>query len=306
MDDCDGDGGEAGSALAAHLFCPAGSPTGPICPPTPARTPHWGDHHHHQGRAHSKHGRHKDPGESSSWLADEDRDIDRDSDARHVARTLGTGIPPLVSLHRQSSLDESKLLLDGRNGGEGASAGVNFSKDFEHLGVLGKGVFGDVFLARSRMAADGDGEASSSSSSSGGKLFAVKKSRKQFRSKSDREWLLNEVRAMKKISDGFQDSCRGTSECVGDRESEGAHKDHPGVYIVQFIRAWQEDSYFYVQIEFVERGTVKDLINGLVKEQRTVPDSTLWVLLHDVAAGTADERSLLFAKCGDDIYCGCM
>ena len=75
--------------------------------------------------------------------------------------------------------------------------------------------------------------------------------------------------------------------CVCLLLNETALSDHPGgVYIVRFFRAWQEDSYIYVQIEFVERGTIEDLINSLVKEQRTVPDSTLWVMLHDVAAGT--------------------
>jgi len=172
-------------------------------------------------------------------------------------------------------LDETKLLLEGRSGGESASATVNFSKDFEHLGLLGSGVFGDVFLARSRIPGDSDSDSSSSSSSSSsGKLFAVKKSRQQFRSKSGRECLLNEVRAMKKISTG-----------AGARVGES---DDPSVYIVQFIRAWQEDSYFYVQIELAERGTLKDLINGLVKAQQTVPDSCLWVVLHDVSAGEDD------------------
>ena len=257
---------------AASVFCAAGSPTGPVCPPTPARTPYWGDHHHHHhhqgraavaaGRAHSRHkqdgvlhGRRLDSDQSSSWLVGEE--------PNRAARALG--IPPLLGLHRQSSLDETKLLLDGRSGGDGASAKVNFCKDFEHLGLLGSGVFGDVFLARSRIPSDSDSDSSSSS----GKLFAVKKSRQQFRSKSGRECLLNEVRAMKKISTG----------------ARAGESDDPSVYIVQFFRAWQEDSYFYVQIELAERGTVKDLINGLVKAQQTVPESCLWVLLHDVSAG---------------------
>ena len=34
-------------------------------------------------------------------------------------------------------------------------------------------------------------------------------------------------------------------------------------YIVQLIRAWQEDQYFYMQINLAERGTVKDLLMDL-------------------------------------------
>ena len=34
-------------------------------------------------------------------------------------------------------------------------------------------------------------------------------------------------------------------------------------YIVQLIRAWQEDQYFYMQINLAERGTVKDLLLDL-------------------------------------------
>jgi membrane-associated tyrosine/threonine-specific cdc2-inhibitory kinase len=59
----------------------------------------------------------------------------------------------------------------------------------------------------------------------------------------------------------------------------------PCEYIVQFIRAWQEDSYFYLQIEHVDRGTLKDLILDLVMGNELVNTQTIWHIVHDVTAG---------------------
>ena len=67
----------------------------------------------------------------------------------------------------------------------------------------------------------------------------MKKSKRQFRSKKDRKLLMSEVMTMKRL---------GQKPCE---------------YIVQLIRAWQEDQYFYMQINLAERGTVKDLLLDL-------------------------------------------
>ncbi len=81
--------------------------------------------------------------------------------------------------------------------------------------------------------------------------------------------------------------------------------------MVPFIRAWQEDCYFYVQMGFAERGTLRELLLHLARqatstskdkkegsgsvltgahtpapaEDALVPDSTVWQVVHDVTAG---------------------
>ena len=67
----------------------------------------------------------------------------------------------------------------------------------------------------------------------------MKKSKRQFRSEKDFRVLMSEVLIMIRL---------GEKSCP---------------YIVQLIRAWQEDQYFYMQINLAERGTVKDLLMDL-------------------------------------------
>ena len=61
---------------------------------------------------------------------------------------------------------------------------------------------------------------------------AVKKSKRQFKSRKDRDLLMNEVMTMNLLGD----TCEN---------------------IIQLIRAWQEGGFFYVQIDLAERGTLK-------------------------------------------------
>jgi serine/threonine protein kinase len=91
--------------------------------------------------------------------------------------------------------------------------------------------------------------------------FAIKKSRRQFRSKRDRENLLSEVHIMQIV---------GHTECP---------------YVIQFFRAWQENSFFYVQIELAERGTLRDMMTSHAYNQQIIQDSTVIRVLHDVASG---------------------
>jgi serine/threonine protein kinase len=123
---------------------------------------------------------------------------------------------------------------------------VDFKRDFVDEGLLGSGTFADVYRARERV---------------DNKLYAVKKVKRQFRSKRDRDWLLNEVRSLMQV---------GETPCEN---------------IVQFVRAWQDDGYFYVQIELAARGTLRDLMLKTTLAQCAIPDSTLWHVIHDVACG---------------------
>ena len=89
----------------------------------------------------------------------------------------------------------------------------------------------------------------------------MKKSRRQFRSKKDREWLLSEVRVMKRL---------GVEPCAN---------------IVQLIKAWQENGYFYVQIDLAEKGTLRDLIIYLHTMKRSISDDAIWKIMHDASSG---------------------
>jgi serine/threonine protein kinase len=92
-------------------------------------------------------------------------------------------------------------------------------------------------------------------------VYAVKKNKRPFRSIKDRNILIDEVTIMKKL---------GESPCV---------------HLVRLIRAWQEDGYFFVQIELAERGTLRDLLTATAASGKTLSESTVWHIAHDVAKG---------------------
>ena len=164
-------------------------------------------------------------------------------------RITALGNPGLA---RQNSLVSNKLLLTQADSSErgatnmSADIDVSFTRDFENHGLLGSGTFADVYRVS---AVDGSG------------FYAVKKSRRQFRSKKDREWLLREVRVMKRL---------GVEPCAN---------------IVQLIKAWQEQGYFYVQIDLAEKGTLKDLMIYLHAVKRSISDDTIWKIMHDASSG---------------------
>ena len=171
---------------------------------------------------------------TATYISDEERDRlgDRDREGDHHA-----------ALTRQNSLTVNKVLLSLSTTLD--SADVSFHRDFEQEGFLGSGTFADVYRAREK----------------DGKSYAVKKSKRQFRSKKDRNLLMVEVMIMKRLGEA------------------------PCPYIVQLVRAWQEDGYFFVQIDLAERGTLKDLLTDLAAKRSRPEDATVWHILHDVASG---------------------
>lgn len=187
---------------------------------------------------------------------------------RHSSNSADTftSLSNRPALVRQSSLLDTKLLLSQSEDQQESQRPIIYHNDFDEVGLLGSGTFADVYKVQQRW---GDQNV----------FYAVKKSKRQFRSKKDRELLMAEVRAMKLL--GQQSAC---------------------AYVVPFIRAWQEDSYFYVQMGYAERGTVKELLTHLAAPSRRglsnstisatveaggalVPDNTIWHVVHDVAAG---------------------
>jgi tRNA A-37 threonylcarbamoyl transferase component Bud32 len=228
--------------------------------------------------------------------------MDSSSSSNMMDSDIMDTFPRPPAIMRLNSLHENKLLLTQSEDGS-PRGDVAFYRDFVVQGIIGQGTFAEVYKVRainlsarrrpeSTFSPDrkkaiamtsGFAEASSSSkstSSSSSSLppmnkfavsqpqddteyFAVKKIKRQFRSRKDREWLLNEVRIMKQVN------------------------RHPCVYIIPFVRAWQEDNHFFVQLGLAEKGTLKDLAHQFAARKEVIPTNTLWHVIHDVSAGLA-------------------
>lgn len=111
---------------------------------------------------------------------------------------------------------------------------------FEFEGLLGAGAFGEVYRARCRAS---------------GEVFAIKKTRKQFRSEHDRDRALGEVRTVIEI---------------------GEHEN-----IVRYFGAWLSDGHLYVQMEYCSRGNLLDYAMRL----EDLTSDELWTVVTDVANG---------------------
>jgi len=230
----------------------------------------------------------------------------------HSYRTKGGGGGPM--LFRQTSLTDNKVLLAQSEGDSLHS--ICFHRDFVEQGLLGSGTFADVYKAKMRCSNHSNGiDATNDSGVDEDAVYAVKKSKRQFRSKRDRDWLLEEVRTMKKLGDVSFTNSNAAAASASSSEGVGTGAKHQCPYIVPFVRAWQEESYFYVQMGYAARGTLRELMVHLsttgsgssnsnnsmdddgataAEDDPIVPDDTVWRIVHDVSAGLSHIHSCGF------------
>jgi serine/threonine protein kinase len=177
---------------------------------------------------------------------------------------------------------------------------ISFSNDFEVLCVLGSGAFADVHKVRSVR---------------DNRLYAVKRNRRQFRGKRDREMALAEVQCMQQL----QSTC--ITEPGQTTDGESAERSSYSLYLLFFYNAWQEDGYLFCQTELCCRDTCRELLDSLrflwnsskrkypsllrnlpapagVESDsdsdvlgRSVPITTIWKICHDIAAGLSHIHS---------------
>lgn len=171
---------------------------------------------------------------------------------------------------------------------------ISFDRDFENFGQLGRGSFADVYKVRSRQDKC---------------FYAIKRKRRQFRGKRDRERAMAEVHIMQRLQ-CFDSQSPQSSDISGERK-----RNNRFLFLLVFIRAWQEDGYFFCQTELCCRDTCRDLITSLtlqwerskaiypqllrnlskssglndaeldVQSCRQLPESTVWKICHDVLVG---------------------
>ena len=193
-----------------------------------------------------------------------------------------------VSFTANTPFKTARLFRPREHSFGGASAGevgtvISFESQFQSLGRLGSGAFADVFKVRCNV---------------DGNFYAVKRTRRQFRGKRDRERAMTEVRIMQRLQ-----SNSGQDQVVNYTSF--------GMYILSFIRAWQEDGHLFSQTELCCRHTCRQLLLSLTSNWdqalkiypslksnmilldmhnhgvsgTLVPERTVWKICHDVAAG---------------------
>lgn len=189
---------------------------------------------------------------------------------------------------------------------------VSFADDFEILGSLGSGAFADVYKVRLK---------------SDNNLYAVKRNRRQFRGKRDRDVALAEVQSMQRLQSVFasHNNASGDNKKNEDRQFKSIASEYNrncySLYLLFFYRAWQEDGYFYSQTELCCRDTCREMLDSLrflwnsakkkypslVKKLppptgvqagsqldsfgRLVPNMSVWKICHDISAGLSHIHS---------------
>ena len=227
------------------------TPLKSICPATPMRTPSWqkdaeldlnSEEYFTLNNSYDKHKTKNKNKCSSNNNSNDNKNYENDNKNKNSCNNLSNNNTEFIL--GTSSLTTNIVLVSLSD--SITTNDISFHRDFDHEGFLGSGTFAEVYKAKEK----------------NGKTYAVKKSKRPFRSKKDRILLLSEVMMLKKLN----------------------VKEHCD-YVIQLIRAWQEDGYFFVQLDLAERGTLKDLFIHLSLNEIFLLESTVWHIVHDVSAG---------------------
>lgn len=309
-----------------------------LCPPTPQRTPAWanegGPHaffaHRHNSLIATKvllscpsqvlEGR---SSLENSLLDDESKVRDASNGSQKA-----TVIPPVQLEPATMEIEESNDPVDSEScsavsdkvntthnrisapprltrrlpSEQKSEAIITFADDFEVLSVLGSGSFADVYKVRFKK---------------DGRKYAVKRNRRQFRGKRDRNMALAEVQSMQRL----QNICAETHST--DAQDMVSERTSYSLYVLFFYRAWQEGGYFYNQTELCCRDTCREMLDsirflwstartrfpslsrnlllvgpgapvstkGVPGTDRLVPNLTVWKICHDISAGLSHIHS---------------
>ncbi|GKY91311.1 hypothetical protein MPSEU_000103300 [Mayamaea pseudoterrestris] len=233
---------------------------------------------------------HSEDSETKTIEGDKDCSMEYDENewlhdgSLHETR-LSIGSPPVVQQTKRRSVFPPENLPPV----------VSLATHFDVQSTLGSGAFADVYRVRSKV---------------DGCLYAVKRNRRHFRGRRDRERALAEVKWMQRL------------------QTPGLREDASNIdfsqYILFFFQAWQEDCHFYVQTELCCRDTLADITNSLRSQWtlaesrypslrrlappsstsgmshdfelsdldgRLFPESTIWKICHDVGAGLSHIHS---------------
>jgi serine/threonine protein kinase len=153
--------------------------------------------------------------------------------------------------------------------------------EFAVLEQIGSGAFSEVFKVRSH---------------ANGKLYAVKRAKRAFRSKRDRSLLMREVQMFQRLinpsveGEGHAQAPPGPRprlrrRCDSVEEVSPDFEGYSAPHVVQYFRAWQEDGFFYTQAELCEGGSLEQLLLSFGPGHMSVPIELVWSFVGDIASG---------------------
>ncbi|KAL7520755.1 hypothetical protein ACHAWX_005464 [Stephanocyclus meneghinianus] len=170
----------------------------------------------------------------------------------------------------------------------------SFSSDFDNLGILGSGAFAVVYKVRSKRDQS---------------CYAIKRTRRQFRGVRDRKQAMAEVQTMQRLQVALESASASAANDKGNPGAGGHSRNTYGLYLLFFIRAWQEEGYLFCQTELCSRATCRQLRLSLTSEwtrevfkypslkacldpnedadelKRLLPERAIWQICHDISRG---------------------
>ncbi|KAG6977480.1 hypothetical protein JG688_00000286 [Phytophthora aleatoria] len=178
------------------------------------------------------------------------------SPATLLSHNLGTTLSMKSPVHIRQRSQRKKVVLEKLSVEDCPNHFVTSFESLQTIRWLGAGVSAEVFKVRDPQS---------------GALFAVKKSKQELRNDRERDLLAQEIVILEKLS-----SSR-----------------HNFDNIVRYYQAWQENGFFFLQMELCEGGTLQDFIT--TRNQEILPESYVWSILRDVASGLKilDEHGLV-------------
>lgn len=225
---------------------------------------------------------------SDSLSASADGDADGSNTSGLTMNHSGSNAMDWLHHARSPSVQGLDVRDEKAVAAEGVGPVVSMASTFEVISTLGSGTFADVYKVKSRV---------------DGRLYAIKRNRRQFRGKRDREAALTEVRSMQRLQSQ-----------VASFSKESNEKANYSLYLLFFFQAWQEDGHFFCQTELCCRDTCREMIDALRSrwnlaktlypslrrlpapddvtagsacyvEGRLLPESVIWKVCHDITAG---------------------
>eukprot|EP01103_Thecamoeba_quadrilineata_P009132 TRINITY_DN18848_c0_g1_i1.p1 TRINITY_DN18848_c0_g1~~TRINITY_DN18848_c0_g1_i1.p1 ORF type:complete len:459 (+),score=64.25 TRINITY_DN18848_c0_g1_i1:77-1378(+) len=118
-----------------------------------------------------------------------------------------------------------------------------FENNFINLGLIGTGSFGHVFKVQSKIDSQ---------------LYAIKKTKYPFRSKTARNKALQEAITALQLE-----------------------SSKPSPHCVRCYKAWEEDGHLYIQTEYCEKGTLK----SYMEKGDTISEPQIWKFIAEITMG---------------------